>query len=263
MKVGSASQSPIVVAWGGGTNSTAAIVGLWERNVRPDLILFADTGGEKPETYEYIAVFKGWLGRHSFPDLHVIQKDSMYESLEDNCLQKHMLPSLAYGLRSCSDKWKRQPQDKFVNHWEPAVECWQNGEKVTKIIGYDASEIRRARIPEDAKYRYWYPLIEWKWRREDCEAAILRGGLPLPMKSACFFCPASKKHEIHWLRGKHPDLFERAVNMERAAKENLVTVKGLGRHWSWEEFAAATTEHAEDMPEVLEQPCTCRDAAED
>jgi hypothetical protein len=32
----------VVVAYGGGTNSTALLVGMHERQQRPDLILFAD-----------------------------------------------------------------------------------------------------------------------------------------------------------------------------------------------------------------------------
>ena len=43
-----------IVAYGGGTNSTALLVGLLEQKEKPDLILFADTGGEKPHTYEHI-----------------------------------------------------------------------------------------------------------------------------------------------------------------------------------------------------------------
>jgi hypothetical protein len=256
-------KSPLVVAWGGGTNSTAAVIGLRERSIRPDLILFADTGGEKPETYAYLDQFRSWLAQQSFPDLLVVHKDSIYESLEDNCVRKGMLPSLAYGLRSCSDKWKRQPQDKFVNHWPPALEAWKQGQKVVKIIGYDAGEVRRARIPEDAKYRYWYPLIEWSWERTECEAAIARAGLPLPMKSACFFCPASKKHEVLWLRQEHPDLFKRATQMERAAEANLITVKGLGRHWSWGQIVQDDSDVMEHLPETVEQPCTCIDRSED
>jgi len=42
-----------VVSFGGGTNSTAMLVGMWERGERPDAILFADTGGEKPHTYQH------------------------------------------------------------------------------------------------------------------------------------------------------------------------------------------------------------------
>jgi len=43
-----------VVAYGGETNSTAMLVYLYEKNQRPDYITFADTGAEKPHTYEHI-----------------------------------------------------------------------------------------------------------------------------------------------------------------------------------------------------------------
>ncbi len=41
---------PLVVAYGLGVNSTAMLV-----EFVPHLILFTDTGGEKPETYQYMA----------------------------------------------------------------------------------------------------------------------------------------------------------------------------------------------------------------
>jgi 3'-phosphoadenosine 5'-phosphosulfate sulfotransferase (PAPS reductase)/FAD synthetase len=44
---------PLVVAYGLGVNSTALLVEFVKQGIRPDLILFADTGGEKPETYAY------------------------------------------------------------------------------------------------------------------------------------------------------------------------------------------------------------------
>src|SRR2546430_2500819 len=112
-------SKPLVVSFGGGVNSLALLIGLKERGIRPDAILFADTGGEKPETYD--AVFKAgaWLLAIGFPGLVVVRNDGMYESLEDNCLKKNMLPSLAYGFKSCSDKYKRRPMDKYVKHWQP------------------------------------------------------------------------------------------------------------------------------------------------
>jgi hypothetical protein len=45
---------PLVVAYGLGVNSTAMLVEFARRSITPDLILFADTGGEKPETYAYL-----------------------------------------------------------------------------------------------------------------------------------------------------------------------------------------------------------------
>jgi 3'-phosphoadenosine 5'-phosphosulfate sulfotransferase (PAPS reductase)/FAD synthetase len=49
---------PLVVAYGLGVDSTAMLVELARRHIQPDLILFADTGGEKPETYAYLPVIQ-------------------------------------------------------------------------------------------------------------------------------------------------------------------------------------------------------------
>lgn len=47
---------PVVVAYGAGLDSTAMLVGLRDRRVVPDLILFADTGSEKPDTLAFLDV---------------------------------------------------------------------------------------------------------------------------------------------------------------------------------------------------------------
>jgi len=46
------------------------------------------------------------------------------------------------------------------------------------------------------RYEYIYPLREWGWDRGRCVEEIVKAGLPVPTKSACFFCPASKPHEL-------------------------------------------------------------------
>ena len=53
-----------IVSFGGGTNSTAMIIGMYLHKIQIDLILFADTGGEQPHTYEFIRVFNAWLDKH-------------------------------------------------------------------------------------------------------------------------------------------------------------------------------------------------------
>ena len=40
---------PLVVAYGLGVDSTAMLIEFVRRGIRPDLILFADTGGEQPQ----------------------------------------------------------------------------------------------------------------------------------------------------------------------------------------------------------------------
>lgn len=55
-----------VVSFGGRTNSTAMIIGMYLHKIPIDLILFADTGGEQPHTYEFIETFNGWLESMGF-----------------------------------------------------------------------------------------------------------------------------------------------------------------------------------------------------
>ncbi|MGK5033149.1 hypothetical protein [Janthinobacterium sp. MDT1-19] len=104
-----------------------------------------------------------------------------------------------------------------------------------------------------------------EWARPECVHAIteMLGADFVPLKSSCFFCPASKHWELYWLAAYHPDLFERALVLEYNALtgrhsrfdkiefggtwEELVktgdrfpsskTTVGLGRSFSWNQWA--------------------------
>jgi hypothetical protein len=235
---------PLVVSCGLGTDSIAMLVWLYRNNIRPDLIQFADTGGEKPETYAYIAVLNVWLASIGFPLLTVVKLHSKHASLEDNCLNNRTLPSLAFGGKGCSLKWKVAPMDRELNGWEPAAIAWASGQKVLKLIGYDASpaDCRRSKIREDEKYVYAYPLRDAGIRRDECMRMIASVGLPQPGKSACFFCPASKKAELPVLGERHPELLARALRLEAIAGLRdgyFGSTKGLGRQWNWRAFLRA------------------------
>ena len=246
---------PVVWAYGAGLDSTAGIVGWHARGLRvPAAILFADTGDEKPETYRYIDYFNVWLASVGYPQVTVVRNASPKvgdKSLSMECIRKRVLPSLAYGGHSCSLKWKLGPQLKWCKAhfgWtqprkkrgqaERPAGTWRHGPWIYKAIGYDAGPADARRI---AKARdkwpdgHWniYPLAEWGWDRDRCAQEIERAGLAVPMKSSCTMCPASKKHEIHWLKERHPQLHARAVQMEQLAATKLQSVKGLGRNFAW------------------------------
>jgi len=230
--------TPLVIAYGAGVDSTALLIGLKDRGIRPDLILFADTGDEKAETYAFIPIMNRWLESAGFPTVTTVRYRPVnfkhwppYETLGENCLTNGTLPSLAFGFKSCSLKWKVDPQNKFCNEWAPAVATWNADAKVRKMIGYDASPKDRKRFAhaigmEDAKYDYSYPLIEWNWNREACKRRIFEAGLPVPPKSACVFCPATKPAELHTHRKEYLRLI---VMLEARAEPRLKTVKGLWR----------------------------------
>ncbi|MBY0397587.1 MAG: hypothetical protein K2X91_14120, partial [Thermoleophilia bacterium] len=267
---------PLVVAYGLGVNSTAMLVEFARRGIRPDMILFADTGGEKPETYRFLPVIQSYLKEVDFPPVVTVRyepKTAPYRTLEGQCLHTGNLPSLAYGGRSCAAKFKRQPQDRAITAAFPPSELVGRGKRVVRAIGFDAGEGRRtlagvvkavgldagephrltwtmpAPGEEERKpsreawldahfFHYWYALMDWGMDRAACERAIRAAGLPVPAKSACFYCPASKKREIVWLREHHPELLDRALAIEHNAQPNLTSVVGLGRSFAWADFLA-------------------------
>ena len=232
-------DSPLIVSYGMGVDSTALLVGLAERGIRPDAILFADVGSEQPVTYEYgNTIMPEWLERVGFPPITWVKYQPQnfknwppYSSLEENCLTNSTLPSLAFGFKSCSQKWKIAPQDKWTTNWQNAREAWSQGLKVKKFIGYDSgpADIRRRNhlgSNEHDLFSYEYPLINWGWDRAKCKDAITNAGLPIPEKSACYFCPATKPHELHSMP---KDLLRRIVMIETRAAPRLGSVEGLWR----------------------------------
>jgi hypothetical protein len=251
----------LIVAYGGGVNSSAFLIEFVRRNIRPTLILFSDTGGERPATYQFIEEFSAWLQKHGLPEIITVKKGGMQETLEENCLRKEMLPSIAYGFKTCSEKYKIRAQEKFVRHYVPTRAIIKAGGKLVKVIGYDAGENRRAKAYDHKEYDYWYPLIEWGWDRKKCEQVVRDAGFT-PTKSSCFFCPSMTKPEILQLRQQYPELMERALAMEAKAAANLMTVKGLGRRFSWTEFIRQIDSGELDAMKWqcdVETPCGCYD----
>lgn len=259
---------PIVVGFGGGLNSTALLVILHEMHVKPALILFADTGGELPVTYAHLQRMQAWCRGRWGMSIDVVKNDSPragYQSLEDECLRKKMLPSRAYGHSSCAEKWKIRPQNKALKAWK-AAHGIPKTEKVWKLLGYDGGEQRRATIFEDDVCRYAYPLLDLDIDRDGCQAVCDRAGMHHVAGSACFYCPSSTKGEVIALSKEHPDLFRRAVEMEDLALSSgeLVKIKGLGRHWSWRELVEADEKKRATMIDSPVESCTmCADIGRD
>ena len=58
---------PVVLAYGIGVDSTALLVELEARGEAPDLVLSADPGAEKPETYAYQEMIAAWMAARGIP----------------------------------------------------------------------------------------------------------------------------------------------------------------------------------------------------
>lgn len=250
----------VLASYGAGTNSTALLIEYVNRGLPVDLILFADTGGERPHTYAYVELFSNWLESKGYPRILTVKKTDKNGdvlTLEQDSLNGNRLPSLAYGFKTCSQKYKGGPQDKFCNNHKPFTDHWKIGGKVTKLIGFDADEPHRVKDYNCKKYDVIFPLVDFDMGRDECIEVIEAAGLPLPGKSACFFCPSSKPSEIKQLAAVYPDLAERALAME--ANAELTEVKGLGRSYAWKDIIATDDMFAADFNLTPELICGCYD----
>jgi len=228
---------PVVLAYGIGVDSTALLVELEARGEAPDLVLSADPGAEKPETYEYQKIMAAWMAARGIPYEVVryvprrFKHWPPYYSILANVLTNATLPSISMGRHSCSLKWKVAPQDAFLKQWAPAKAAWARGQKVIRLIGYDASpaDSRRyahAATIDDPLFDCRCPLRDWGWTRDRCIARIVAAGLPVPPKSSCFFCGAIRPDEVRALPSWCLRLI---VLIEARAAPRLRTVEGLWR----------------------------------
>lgn len=279
MKLPATTRGPVIVNYGVGVDSTAVLIEMHRLGIVPDAIIFADTGGEKPETLAYLQYIRPWLRSVGFPDVKVLKrfehckhgrsrttgKLTTYETLQEECDQKHMLPSLAFGGHSCSIKWKADAINAYLKTqaWftnaQALAHCMEDPSRLPiHIIGFDNStaDVRRRHNADEQNAKScnehccqrWFPLQCWGWAREECVRQIMLSGLDVPAKSACFFCPGSKKWELAWLAASNPELLLQSIDMEdawiagphgpmaRMAEGKPTSTKGLGRNWNWRAY---------------------------
>lgn len=230
------------VSYGGGRQSTALLVLAAQGRIDFKLFLFAHVGdnSENPETLTYVEQWaKPYAEKHGI-ELATVRKvrkgepDDIFDRLTDPDLSFTGIPwrSSREGppmSRSCTVSWKKR-----VIGAELKRRGASEDDPATVAIGYALEESHRANDKKAEDYeRLVYPLIGvgeetgLRLRTADCIHIIEQAGLPIPPKSACWFCPHHSMQAWADLRKEHPDRFEKAAELEdhmRARNES----KGLG-----------------------------------
>ncbi len=193
------------MSFGAGVDSVA--LGLWliDHGIEAEWV-YADHGGDWPETREYVEMLKA----RGYP-VTILETRRNGLALYDYYLAHHMVPMR--WARACTVEYKLVPLSAYM---QPPCEVY---------IGIDAGEAHRiAGIvagcrPDEEKL---FPLAEWGIDRAGCIEIIQQHGLPVPIKSGCFCCPFQRASQWRELYRLHPDLFCRAQRLEDAASEYLV-----------------------------------------
>lgn len=215
------------ISFGAGQQSTALLVLAAQKRIDFPLFLFANVGekAEHPATLRYLRehampyaaeqgielVERHWIGLRG--DQAGEQRD-LYEDLLRQDSKSIGIPVHMTGggpsNRQCTERYKI-----LVIARELAARGATEASPATVGIGISLDEIARAnnrkRIPHE---EVAYPLLDLGLRRTDCQRIIRRAGLPIPPKSACWFCPMKKPSEWQDMRRNEPILFARACDLE-------------------------------------------------
>lgn len=143
----------------------------------------------------------------------------------------------AYGGRSCNLHahparclQHQPPRAKAPCRYHPMPDCadCKPANLATVGMGISLDEIERANRKPQPHERVVYPLVGvgedtgLKLRRSDCERIIRAAGLPVPPKSACYFCPFHSLDAWADMRREEPVEFELAADLEAHLRDRSI-----------------------------------------
>jgi len=211
-------------SYGGGWQSTAALVLAAQDRLDYRVFVFANVGddSEYPGTLSYFhQVAVPFANAHGL-ELHEVRRarrdgnaETLYGRLTRPGSRSLPIPvrmpdTGAPGTRSCTADFKI----RVVAAWQRALGATSADPAVT-ALGITLDEIGRARTDSGIPHQVLaYPLLDLGLRRADCPAIIRGAELPMPPKSACWFCPLKRPTEWARMQREEPELFARACDLE-------------------------------------------------
>lgn len=247
-----------VVSMSGGKDSTALAIVALERNTPNLRFLFADTGNEHAQTYEYVEYLRRALGidietvradysarierkrktvETKWRD-EGVREDLIERALSvlhptgnpflDCCIYHGRFPSSK--VRFCSQELKQEPmiaKEMEIGKGAQAVISWQG-------VRADESPARRDLPERDVEFGTWEPeprgLLIYRpiiaWTVDDVFAAHRRAGIePNPLyaqgmsRVGCMPCIHARKAELREIAARFPDEIARIAEWERIVAE--------------------------------------------
>lgn len=211
-----------ILSYGGGVQSTAVLVLAASGRIEADAVLFCDVGedSENPGTVTYVRdVAQPYAAEHGLT-IEVLQwrkRDGSQQTVLGKCMSPARTVPIpvrmsngAPGRRSCTVDFKiKQAQAWAKRHGATA------DNPASMLLGISVDEAHRARGDSGCAWTVLaYPLLDLRLTRNACLAIITDAGLPVPDKSACWFCPFHTPAMWREMRAKRPEMFAAAVELE-------------------------------------------------
>ena len=214
-----------LVSFSGGKDSTAMLLGMIERGMRIDCVLFCDTGLEFPEMYGHIARVEEATGmpvtrvqsEKSFEDL--LLREEIRHRPGCSVVERYGPGIRGYGwagpkMRWCTSRLKDGPREKFLREIRKKY-------SVKEYIGIAADEQYRLERKRNQNPGHVHPLVEWGMTEADClrycyERGYDWGGLYRQFRRvSCWCCPLQALQELRQLYHNHPRLWEQLKTWDK------------------------------------------------
>lgn len=205
-----------VVSFSGGKDSTAMLLRMIELKMPVDRIIFADTGFEFPELYDYIKKIEKHIGKK----IEFVYADKSFDAWFNGKVTRgqRMGEIRGFPLRAFPCYWSREAKIK------PLQKAINKEDKFFIGIAYD--EMERCSKKDG---NLIYPLVEWKWTEQDCVDYLNQKNLFNPLyvnfdRLGCFFCQKQNEKSIYVLWKNYKDLWAKTKEWET---KNIAIGRGL------------------------------------
>lgn len=232
---------------GAGQGSTALAIACADRlvvngfdfaTVRPDIVTFADTGGELEATYRHLAVLTEYLAKRGLEVVTVrrwkdrtLRETVLARARGDRKANAPAIPVFlapdGKAMQHCTYDFKTVPLDRRTK-----VAFKRMGATHAEVlVGYTIEEFSRCRTPRKEWPDGWtfrYPLIEARMNRGACQD-VCRSALGyVPESSACAFCPHRPDRGPggrEWIRANEPETWKQVVEFDEAIRTNYMGLR--------------------------------------
>lgn len=219
-----------VVSYGGGTQSTALLLlGLEGKinGVKPDYIIFSDTGWEPQYVYDYVDLVdnhirKTYGTKITYANSGNIRTDTI-NGIKDNkrfaSMPFHTKKDngeMGMVMRQCTQEYKITPINRKIRE----LLGYKSRERVKEMVhvwkGISIDEIQRVKPIDLGWQTAEHPLVEvLEVDRQYCIDYVQSQGLPRPEQSSCIGCPFHADGLWREIKLKDPKSFEDAVKVDK------------------------------------------------
>ncbi|MCM1524815.1 MAG: phosphoadenosine phosphosulfate reductase family protein [Ruminococcus sp.] len=211
-----------IVSLSGGKDSTAMLLGMIERKMPIDIMLFCDTGLEFPDMYAHLdrlnTDIKAKIGteittvRPEHPFEYYFKDIPVKRDENSTVVQRYGSQPKGFGwagakMRWCTSRLKNHPRERFIRLYSEQYQ-------IIHYIGIAADEFHRMKRTCNKGIDKILPLVDWGMTEQDClqycyDNGYDWNGLYKKFKRvSCWCCPLQPLSELRVLYRDFPELWE-------------------------------------------------------